>query len=266
MRLKSLSIAAVACLAISLPAGLVAQEFSTPRDWLDLRRGGAEAIVAGARAASAPVPWEATYAVRLPAHHPLARDGAKELRLTVARAQPATKSGAGGSLLVRIEAPAALKGTGLVVHGGKAWVRKAGAKAVVATPPDLFSDAAGVGVPWAAFGPFEMTGLHSATLEGEFGDIAVLRGKPEYVAGPAVAPVKAGVSKRHGCWVVGEVTDRHGKTLALVQWLEVAEIQGIPLPERVRLRGAAGEAGALDLRRQTLATGRAQPWGPRLLR
>ncbi len=259
------------CLLVALTLAVVpvlalAQPFEMRRDWLEIRRGGADAIVAAARAASAPAAWQATYAVMLPAGHALSPDKATELRLTVARDKPIGKGAVGGSLMVRVDAPLPIKGIGLVVHGGKAWLRAPGGKAAPASPAALFAAVAGLGVPWAAFAPLEFKGLHSATLEGEFGDIAVLRGKPEYVAGPGVAPVKAGISKRHGCWVVGEVTDRHGKTLALVQWLEVGELQGIPVPERLRLRGVAGEAVALDLRRLDLTVGRPPAWGPRLLR
>lgn len=254
-----------ACLAL-VPAGADAQLPEQARDWLEVRRGGADSILAAARVASAPQPWQATYSVQLPAGHPLAGKGPAELRLTVARDRPTGKKASGGSLLIRVDAPTALKGAGFVVHGGAAWLRTPGGKPEAATPAALFAKVAGLGVPWIAFAPFDIAGLHSATLEGEFGDIAVLRGKPEYLAGPAVAPVKAGVSKRHGCWVVGEVTDRQGKTLALVQWLEVGELQGIALPERLRLRGVEGEATALDLRRQTLTVARLPAWGPKLLR
>ena len=249
------------------------------RDWLDVRRGGAPEIIAAARTSSAPVAWVATYATALPVGHLLAAGAPAEkavqgepasgnstalLQLTIARGPPAVK-GAAGDLLVRIDAPKQLKGSGIWARGGKAWVRFAGGKAQVATTALLTQLIAGLQVPWLAFAPLEVSAMYAATLEGEFGDVAVLRCRPDYVAGPGLPPLKVGVSKRFGIWVLGEVNDRQGQPLAQVEALDIVHAQGVAVGERLRIIGSGSAATALVLQRTSLTVGQPLKWSAKLL-
>lgn len=254
---------AVAALLLGAPA--IGEEAApNPGNWLDVRRGGVPAMVAQARKLSAPKVWQATFAGALPKWHPLAKFGA-ELRMTVARG-PADAKARGGDVLVRFEAPPALLGTAVVSHDGKAWIKASGGKPQEATAELLAQPLPGLGLPLLAFVPLDIYGLYAPELEGEFGDVAILRCKPEYAAGPNTPLVKAGVSKRFGVWSLGEVNDRKGKTIALVEWLELQPQSGVAVPQAVRLQGADLHAQVVTLRRTELTVGKAMLFGPKLLK
>ncbi len=245
--------------------GFCHDAFARARDWMDLRRGGAPAIIASARQESALKPWSATYRTKLEAGHPLAPKVPGELTLTVARS-PSAPAALGGTMLVLFRAPASLAGVGLVVQGGKAWLRLPGGKAVAATPKLLAQPLPGLDVPLIAFAPLEIAALHSAELEGEFEDTAMLRLKPEYTSGPDVPVMKAGVSKRWGVWTLGEVDDHKGQMLGLIEWLELSERQGQVVPAVLRLQPKSGNRAAVTLQLVTVDVGKVFAFSPKSLK
>lgn len=260
----------IVCLA--LIAGLLAAPaHSRPRDWLDLRRGGGPAIAASARAESALQPWSATYRAKLEAGHPLAPKEPGELVLLFARG-PAAAGATGGDALAVFAAPPLLKGVGVVVHAGKGWLRLPGGKAVPATAKLLVQPLPGLQIPLIALVPLEIAGLHSPELEGEFDDTAMLRLKPEYTAGSDVPAMKAGVSKRFGVWCLGEVDDRKGQVIALVEWMELAERKGLGqglaqvVPAVVRLQPKSGNRAAVTLQLVTATIGKAPAFAAKSLK
>ena len=267
-----MQLALVAALAVPLPAAA---------DWLDLRRQGPTAVVAAAHKAAAPLPWLATYSATLPSSHPL-----HGLKLTVARAPGPKGSPGPGPMLLRFEAPASLRGVGVTVQAGKAWLRLPGQKAAqIMTPEALFATVAQIGVPLAVFlvpdlvlpPPAQAKGKSSAAQvplydlqsEGEFGDFGILRLRPHYEAGPGLQPMKAGVSKAFHVFALAEVTDLQGKAVAGALWLDPALEDGLVAFSRLRLRPAAGDPAALELERTDLRQGKAAGrlvFGPKALR
>lgn len=238
-------------------------------DWLDLRRQGPEAELAAARKVGAPEPWIATYGVNLPPEHPLAG-----LKLTIARApgQPGAKPAKGGvkgeakvtairpalsDVLVRFEGPASLHGTGIVAHAGEVWLRLPGGKAAPMTNQALFQDLPGLGLPLAVFVANETHGLFDIRNEGEFDDVAIVRLMPRYEKGPGLQPMKLGLSKQQAAYVLCEVTDREGHSLGGVLWLDVQVDKGMAVFDRLRLRPAGKDAGAIELRLLEMRRGKA---------
>ncbi len=227
------------------------------RDWLDLRRGGAPAVLADARAQTAPRPWSATYAATLPAKHPL-KEQIGSIRLTITRAAPVAAN-LPGRTLVRFEEPAFAKGWGIVVDGDKAWLRTTD-KAEPATVAKASQVVPKLGIALVVFVASEFAAQFESSIEGEFGDTAVLRFKPRYEAGPDVLPLKAGLSKRYGAWVLGEVDDRKGLPLSRIEWLEPKLIGGVPIPEALRVHLPGGDAAAVTLDRVDLQVGDPVRW------
>lgn len=254
-----------AALAVAGVAAVGAAAPEKYRDWLDLRRGGASAVLADTRAHTAPVPWSATYAATLPAGHPL-KDQLGSVRLTITRAAPSAPN-LPGRTLVRFDEPAFAKGWGILVDGDKAWLR-AGDKVEPTTAAKASQLLPKLGVAPVVFVASEFAAQFESSIEGEFGDTAVLRFKPRYEAGPDVLPLKAGLSKRHGAWVLGEVDDRKGQPLSRIEWLEPKVIGGVPVPEALRLHLPGGDAAAVTLDRVDLKVGDQVKWlgGPKGLK
>lgn len=223
-------------------------------DWLDLRRQGPEAEFAAARQISAPEPWIATYAVALPLNHPLAG-----LKMTVARAPGEARQGHPtlSDVLVRFSGPASLHGAGVVAHAGQVWLRLPGGKVAPMTNDTWFQDLPHLGLPLAVFVASETEKLFDVRNEGEFDDVAILRLLPRYEKGPGLQPMKVGVSKQHAAYVLSEVTDREGKALGGVLWLETRVDKGLAVHERLRLRPALHDDAALELHLTGLKRGKA---------
>jgi len=230
-------------------------------DWLDLRRQGPVALLQAAARVNAPELWIATYAANLPAKHPL-----YGLSLTVARsAVPAAVKGKGtsaaadaalGSLLVRFNAPAKLKGVGVVASNGKIWLRLPAKAAQPEIHADLFQNIDTLGVPLAVFVAADSKGLFTLVSEGEFDDVGMLRMKPIYEAGPGLEPMKLGLSKNNGAFVALEVTDLQGKSKAGLLWLDSTIDDGLAVHKRLRLR-PTNEANAIELELIALRRGKA---------
>ncbi len=258
-------------LLCSWAVSLAAAPQSQARDWLDLRRAGPAAMLADARRGSAPQPWQAEYAVSLPADHPLVplkgTGGSPiELRLTVLRlpvpAAKAQDSVAGkavatplGRWMVRFDSPPQLAGTGVVSDGSKLWLRLPGSKAELATPAKLAQVIPGLQLPLLLFALSDLVGEYDYELEGEFGDAGVIRCRPSYKASAGVAPGKLGVHKRWASWTLMEVSDRDGKRLAHGEWLELEDRGGVPVPAALRLRPTSGDQGSLTLTRRSILIG-----------
>ncbi len=223
-------------------------------DWLDLRRRGIAAELAAARQATAPEPWIAQYAIDLPNSHSL-----HGLKVTIARAPGALVAAKPGpsSVFVKFEGPPTLHGAGIVIHGGQIWLRKPGGQAKIASNEGLFADLPGLGLPLAVFVASETQGLFDLRNEGEFGDVAILRALPLYERGPGLQPMKIGMSKQHGALVLGEVTDREGKSLGGVQWLDQVLDHGLVTFGQLRLRPAEHDERSLVLQRVSLRRGAA---------
>lgn len=250
------------------------------RDWLDLRRGGAAAILADARHSAAPEAWRAEFSGLLPAQHPLAQGKPVELRLTVIRLPPLTAKVAGKSgarpaaqpalsrVMVRFDAPDQLKGSGIVADGKQLWVRVGPAKAALATPALLNAALPGLQLPLQVFALPEVVGEYDFELEGEFGDSGVIRCKPKYQAAPGLLPGKIGIHKRWGTWTLVETDDRDGKRLALAEWLDLEDRHETPVPQALRLRPLSGDAAAVTLQRRSVAVGQSveKMLTPKLLR
>ena len=256
LQLKVLAGLAVAGLVLAGPAHA---------DWLDLRRHGPEAELAAARKLAAPEPWIATYATNLPAEHPLAG-----LKLTVARApgKPGAAPAKGAAkeavarpalsdVLVRFEGVPALQGIGIVAHAGEIWLRLPGGKAMPATNQTLFQDLPRLGLPLAVFVASETHKLFDIRNEGEFDDVAIVRLLPRYEKGPGLQPMKLGLSKQQTAYVSCEVTDREGHSLGGVLWLDVRVDKGLAVFDRLRLRPAGKDAGAIELKLLELRRGKA---------
>lgn len=241
---------AIVCLLVAV-AG-VGAAWPVQADWLDLRRGGPEAIVQAARVANAPEPWIATYSVTLPAGHPL-----HGLKLILARAPSPT-----GKLLIRLEGPASLHGVGGVVADGKAWLklpRAADGKPTRAQPASheaMFAPLPGLGLPLGLWLAPELPSLYKLHTEGEFGDVAILRLRPRYEAGPGLQPLKLGVSKQHAAFVQCEVTDLQGKPLQGVLGVDLKAYGKVVVPTELRLRPKASEEGVLVLKLDGVRTGK----------
>lgn len=265
---------AAPALILGMPLWTIAGLASTAvaRDWLDLRRAGAAAILADARHSAAPQPWRAEFSALLPPQHPLAQGKTVELRLTVVRL-PQLPSKGGGSLalsrvMMRFDAPAQLKGSGIVADGKQLWVKVPQGKAVLATPALLHAALPGLQLPLQVFALPEVAGEYDFELEGEFGDSGVIRCKPKYQATPGVLPGKIGVHKRWGTWTLVETDDRDGKRLALAEWLDMEDRNDTPVPQALRLRPLTGDAAALTLKRRSVAVGSSveKVLSPKLLR
>ncbi len=257
--------------ALALALGALSPQTAWARDWLDLRRAGAAAILADARSSAARQPWRAEYAALLPASHPLAQGTPLELRLTVVRLPPLPgrpkDSAAAASqlrpaeglkmsrMMVRFDAPAQLKGSGVVADGTQLWVKMPQGKPAVATPALLNAALVGLQLPLQVFALPEIVSGYNYELEGEFGDSGVIRCKPDYQAPPGVLPGKIGVHKRWGSWTLVETDDRDGKRLALAEWLDLEDRNGIPVPQALRLRPLTGDGAALTLKRRSVAVG-----------
>lgn len=273
---RILSLAATMC-AVLPTAGWA-------RDWLDLRRSGAAAILADARRSAAPEPWQAEYVAMLPADHPLSQGKPVELRLVVVRL-PALEAKAGGKhssprdlkpgqapllsrMMIRFDGPAQLKGSGVLSDGKQLWVKLPTGKAVLATPALLNTALPGLQLPLQVFALPEVSGEYTYEIEGEFGDSGVIRCRPSYTATPGVLPGKIGVHKRWGTWTLVESDDRDGKRLALAEWLDVEDRNNTPVPQSLRLRPLSGDAGSVMLMRRKAVVGRAAETAlsPKLLR
>lgn len=261
MRMTRRQLAQALLLSASLWASAGLASTAVARDWLDLRRAGAAAILADARHSAAPQPWRAEFSALLPLSHPLAQGKTVELRLTVVRL-PQLPNKAGGPkalsrVMVRFDAPEQLKGSGIVADGKQLWVKVPKSKAVLATPGLLHAALPGLQLPLQVFALPEVVGEYDFELEGEFGDSGVIRCKPRYQATPGVLPGKIGVHKRWGTWTLVEMDDRDGKRLALAEWLDLEDRNDTPVPQALRLRPMTGDAAALTLKRRSVAVGSA---------
>jgi hypothetical protein len=230
-------------------------------------------MLADARRGSAPQPWQAEYAVILPADHPLvplkgAGNSPFELRLTVIRlpvAEAKAQDPVGGKVravplgrwMVRFDSPPQLAGTGVVSDGSKLWLRLPGSKAELATPAKLAQVIPGLQLPLLLFALSDLVGEYDYELEGEFGDAGVIRCRPSYKASAGVAPGKLGVHKRWASWTLMEVSDRDGKRLAHAEWLELEDRGGVPVPSALRLRPTSGDQSSLTLTRRSVVIGAA---------
>lgn len=233
-------------------------------DWLDLRRQGPNALLQAAARVNAPELWQATYLANLPTKHAL-----YGLSLTVARApSPAVAKAKGptagpdaaattaGSLLVRFNGPAKLKGVGVVAVNGKIWLRLPTKAAGPEIHADLFQNIDALGVPLAVFVAADTKALFTLVSEGEFDDVGMLRMKPIYEAGPGLEPMKLGLSKNNGAFVALEVTDLQGKPKAGLLWLDTTIDDGLAVHKRLRLR-PVNEANAIELELVELRRGKA---------
>ena len=160
---------------------------------------------------------------------------------------------------MRIEEPEFAKGWGVLVEGGKAWLRT-GDKIEEVGPGRLSQPWPKLGIAPVVFVASEFSAQFESSIEGEFGDTAVLRFKPRYEAGPDVMPLKAGLSKRYGAWVLGEVDDRKGKQLSRIEWLEPKLMGAVPVPEALRVHLPGGDAAAVTLERLDLKVGEQVRW------
>lgn len=196
-----------------------------PFEWLDVRRKGADAILEFGRQRAAPKPWQRTFRADVPAGHPWAG-----LKFTVARSYAGRPQ-----LMVRIVAgPAQLVGTGVVVDGAKAWIRIAGDKAKPLPNETLFRAQPILDIPWSVFCGLEWLGQFSATIEGEFDQVAVVRLTPRYELGVTARPSKISISKIHGYPVASAINDGKGNKLGEVDW---QAFDGQGLPAEMLLRG-----------------------------
>ncbi len=198
---------------------------ASPFEWLDIRRKGPDAIANLAREQTAVRPWQREYKAALPAGHPLAG-----LKIAVARAFNGHPR-----LLVRVTAgPAELVGTGVVIDGAKAWVRVVGEKAKPLPQETLFRAQPLLDVPWIVFCALEWGPQYTASVEGEFDQVAVLRLLPRYELGLTARAAKVSISKVFGYVIASAINDGKGNKLGEVDW-QAFDVDG--LPGELLLRG-----------------------------
>ena len=150
-------------------------------------------------------------------------------------------------LMVRIASAARGTGAGIVVRSGKVIAaRTGGARKTSADVANLFDASGPLGLPLVIFAAGDIDNLHNWRVEGEFGEVGVLRGDPRYEVGPAVRPVKIGVSKRHQAVVLVEDVGAKGERLAAWLAMGVDEIDGVPIARSLRLVTRSGAAIELE--------------------
>ena len=257
-----LAVVALAVGALATPAAQAAE------DWLSVRRAGAGAVIQAARSNATTRPWQASWRATLPAGHALAG-----MTLTIAR-RPAkpdkrkpvrsrSKKGAGPAsaappdaparfdTLIRFDAPASLAGMGIVLHAGEVVARSPAVTGATAHS-GLFDAWDVLAMPAIVFTAGDLQSVHAWRIEGEFGDVAMLRGEPRYEAGVGVRPVKVGVSKRHQVVVLVEDVGEHGVRLAACMAMGVDDLDGVLLAHTLRLVTQTGES--IDLERVSART------------
>ena len=211
----------------------VAALASSPFEWLDIRRKGADAIAELGRQRTAVKPWQRVYKVQVPTGHPLAG-----LQIAVARSFAGRPQ-----LLVRVAAgPAQLVGTGVVIDGAKAWVRVVGEKAKPLPQETLFRAQPLLDVPWIRLCALEWGPQYTPTIEGEFDQVAVLRLTPRYELGVTARAAKVSVSKIFGYLIASAINDGKGNKLGEVDW-QAFDAAG--LPGEFLLRGPGDNAPML---------------------
>jgi hypothetical protein len=187
-------------------------------EWLDVRRRGADAIAELGRERSAPRPWQRTFKATVPATHPMAG-----LKITLARGYAGHTQ-----FLVRVVAgPAQLVGTGVVIDGAKSWMRVVGEKAKPLPQESIFRAQPVLELPWIAFCALEWGAQYTATVEGEFDQVAVLRLTPRYELGVTARAAKVSISKITGAVVAEAINDGKGKKLGEVDY-QSFDADGLP--------------------------------------
>jgi hypothetical protein len=197
-----------------------------PFDWLDVRRRGADAMAELARKNTSPKPWQRVYKAQLPVGHPLAG-----LKISIARAY------AGHAQLNAhvLAGPPQLVGTGVVMDGPKSFIRAAGEKATKPLPQEtLFRAQPLLDVPWIVFCALEWGPQFTASVEGEFDQVAVLRLTPRYELGVTARAGKISISKVYGYQIASAINDGKGNKLGEVDWLA---FDGAGIPAEFQLLG-----------------------------
>jgi hypothetical protein len=219
---------------------------------MDIRRGGAASVIADARQHAAPKAWMAVWSEQPADPREERQPSSARLTVQVVRA-PSPRPDSRSRVLVQVMQPPALRGIGVLMDEQGVWLRTSPDGPVVAATDALLSaPVAGLGQPLAVFVAGEWQGeartrsSYDTSLEGEFGDTAILRFKPHYEAGPHTPILKAGVSKRYGTWTLGELDDRKGQPMGKIEWLELRERESIPIAELLRLQPAQGPARTLQ--------------------
>lgn len=272
------------CLGLSLVLAALSAHAAPQRasgnndvDWLEMRRKGARGVACAAAEHATARAWQASFVMQGKtlvgadgAMKPLPSGGAKPaagrapagglagLRLTIAR-RPA-KPGpvckrAGEALLVRFDAPASVRGAGVLIVDEQAWVRLPGDKR--ATPAN--NDRLGqidpkLGLPMQLFAIAELAARFDAEMESEGGDTAILRLRPGYAQPGGLHKAKLGVSKRYLVPGMTEINDRKGKLVANLVWTDFEQRDGAWVPDLLRLLRAVDGGGAIVLKRDQKAT------------
>ena len=215
------------CLLLPLPAQAL--------DWLDVRRRGADAIVALGRERTAEKGWTQVYRSEAAPGTPLA--GVK-LQITRAYAGKA-------QLSVRVVAgPPTLVGLGVVIDGERGWIRVPGEKVKPLPQETIFRPLPVLEVPMVAFCALDWQRQYEATLEGEFDQVAVVRLIPRYELGVTARPAKVSISKTDGHLLATAVNDGKGNPLGEVVWM-YAPRSPLVTPSHLELHGPGGKAAKI---------------------
>lgn len=214
-------------------------------DWLDIRRRGIGGMLQVATESAAAVPRLAVYRSTAAKGDPL--HGLEiHLRWKPLPVKDKTRIVVGSDLVVIVRDGAGKFVAGLAREGDKLYTRHGSGKAV-ADDKALFRPIAGLGVPLALFAVLELAKRYDVKLEGEFEGTAILRMSPGYTEGPALEPLKLGLSKRTLQTTVTEVDGAQGKMRHRLLWLDLEQKGERAVARQLRLRTET-RTDALDFR------------------
>lgn len=221
-------------MAAALALALLPKPVEAADAWLKLRRQGVPALLRAARAASAPQPWRATW--RLKTKN---AGGLKGLRIGVwQRMVPASKDRpAVLATVTRLSGVKALQGVGVATIGDQIWSRQPGALRALAGKGELlFAPLPDLAVPLGLLAAAGLTARYEGRLVGEFDGIAIIVLAARYTDGSGWPRMKVGMSKRHHLLTMAEVSDKNGKALTRLLWLDSDVNAGVRIARRLRLR------------------------------